>query len=145
MQNLVELDSHLSVSDWLEPEDFGDLAERGVTLVVNNRPDGEASGQMSASEAAEVAARHGIAYRHIPVTMDALSADDVEAFHKARKEAGGKVHAHCRSGARSATLWAIAEVRHGGRDADTVREHAASRGVDARPALRWLGHGAGGA
>lgn len=145
MQNLIELDSELSVSDWLTPDDFADLAASGVTLVVNNRPDGEAAGQMTAAEAADIAARHGIAYRHIPVTMDSLSADDIEAFHKAREDADGKVHAHCRSGARSATLWAIAEVRHRGRDASTVHEHAAARGVDVRAALGWLGHGAGGA
>lgn len=145
MESLIELDSQLSVSDWLASEDFAELARRGVTLVVNNRPDGEAAGQMPAAEAAEIARRHGIAYRHIPVTMNALEPAHIDAFHAAREAADGKVHAHCRSGARSATLWAIAEVRHRGRDADAVRDHAASRGVDPRPALRWLGYDAGGA
>jgi uncharacterized protein (TIGR01244 family) len=138
MQKPIELDDRVSVSDWLAPEDFADLAERGVTLVVNNRPDGEADDQMTAAQAAEIADRHGIDYRHVPVTMDTLSAADVDAFKAALDAADGKVHAHCRSGARSATLWAISEVCHRGRDRGAVREHAAARGVDCTPAMRWI-------
>lgn len=138
MQRLIDIDERISVSDWLAPEDFVDLADRGVTLVINNRPDGEAEGQMTASEAAEIARRHGIAYRHVPVTMDTLTEADVDAFKAALDSADGPVHAHCRSGARSATLWAISEVRHRGRDADAVRAQAASCGVDCTAAMRWL-------
>ncbi|WP_159013757.1 TIGR01244 family sulfur transferase [Acidisoma sp. S159] len=127
-----------TVSPQLGPADFPVLAARGIRLVINNRPDGEAEGQLPAKQAAQLAEENGMAYRHIPITFASLSADDVSAFAGAVAGAVGPVHAHCRSGQRSATLWALHAVTSG----DLPREEASAKllalGFDPNPALTWL-------
>jgi uncharacterized protein (TIGR01244 family) len=128
----------LTISPQLAPEDFAVLAAEGVCLVINNRPVGVAPGQLSAAEAARHAAAAGIAYRHIPITLPALSHDDILAFRAAVREAGGAVHAHCRSGARSASLWLLGEILDGAMTRDEARAFAAERGMSLQDALAWL-------
>lgn len=128
----------LTISPQLVPEDFAVLAARGVCLVINNRPDGEAPAQLSAAEAARHAAAVGIGYQHIPVTFAALSHADILAFRVAVQEAGGEVHAHCRSGARSASLWLLGEILDGAMSREEARDVAAERGLSLQDALAWL-------
>jgi uncharacterized protein (TIGR01244 family) len=134
----IRLAPALTISPQLAPEDFAVLAAEGVCLVINNRPDGEAPGQLSAAEAARHAAAAGIAYRHIPITLSALSHDDILAFRAAVREAGGAVHAHCRSGARSASLWLLGEILDGAMTREEAREIAAGCGLSLQDALAWL-------
>lgn len=128
----------LTISPQLAPEDFAVLAANGVCLVINNRPDGEAPAQLSAAEAARHAAAAGLAYRHIPVTLASLSHADILAFRAAVQEAGGVVHAHCRSGARSASLWLLGEILDGAMTREEAREIAAECGLSVQEALAWL-------
>ena len=128
----------LTVSGQLGPGDFEALARHGVRLVINNRPDGEAPGQLPAAEAARAAARAGLAYRHIPVTFASLEAGLVDRFGEAVADAGGPVHAHCASGARSANLWALSRIRRGTMTRDEASRWADAHQVDLRPGLAWL-------
>ncbi len=128
----------LTVSPQPSPDDFAMLAARGVRMVVNDRPDGEDPGQLSAVEAAKIAGANGMEYRHVPVKLPDISADDVRAFGRAVAEATGPVHAHCRTGIRSATLWALNEVTSGHKSADQVRATIEGVGFDSKPAMAWL-------
>lgn len=128
----------MTVSGQLGPDDVAELARRGVTLVINNRPDNEAPGQPDAADGARAAAAAGIAYRHIPVRFQTLQADEIDRFGEAVASAGGPVHAHCASGARSANLWALAQIRRGDMTRDAALAWAAERQVDLRPGLAWL-------
>jgi len=138
---VTTVSDRLTVSPQPGREDFASLAARGVKLVINNRPDGEDPGQMTASEGAELAAKNGMAYRHIPVRLPDLSAADIDAFSGALGGAIGPVHAHCRSGVRSATLWALSEVLAGRLAAQDMRSAVEAIGFDPKPAVAWLaGH-----
>jgi len=128
----------LTVSPQPSPGDFPLLAARGVAMVVNNRPDGENPGQLPAAEAAEIARANGMEYRHVPVRLTDISADDVRAFGRAAAEATGPVHAHCRTGIRAATLWALNEVTSGRKSTDQVRATIEGVGFDSETALAWL-------
>ena len=128
----------LTVSGQLGLDDFEALARHGVRLVINNRPDGEAPGQLTGSEAAGAAARAGLAYRHLPVTFAALRSDDVKRFGAALAEADGPVHAHCASGLRSANLWALDRIGRGIMTRDEATLWADAHQVDLRPGLAWL-------
>lgn len=134
----VQLTPDVIIGSQPAAEDFPRLATEGVTLVINNRPDGEDPGQMTAAAAAELAARHGLGYRHIPVTMASLSREDVTRFAEAMAGSEGKVLAHCRSGMRSATLWALSRILTGDMTREEVLTAARARGIDLREALTWL-------
>ena len=128
----------VTTSAQLDAADFADLARQGVTLVINNRPDGEAPGQFSAAEGRQAAEQAGLAYRHIPVKLATLRAEDVDLFGDAVASASGPVHAHCESGRRSAVLWALSQIRRGAMTRDDVARWARQHRVDLTEGLAWL-------
>jgi len=126
---LAELEPGLSAAGKLDRGDIETLAEAGIRTIVNNRPDGEDPGQLSAAEARRIAEGLGITYHHIPVTGPSLSRADVDAFATVLATAPTPIVAHCRSGTRSALLWALARMRDGADPLALVAE-AARHGID---------------
>jgi uncharacterized protein (TIGR01244 family) len=132
-----QLDERILVSGQIAPHEVAGLADGGVTMLVNNRPDGEEPGQPLASEIEEAAAQAGIAYRFVPI-IRGIGPADVEAMQNALKEAeGGKLLAFCRSGTRSAFVAALAK-RERGSSAEEVSNCLASAGFDPSPIAHLL-------
>jgi uncharacterized protein (TIGR01244 family) len=104
----------------------------GVTLIVNNRPDGESDDQVEGATIAEAAAAAGIDYVAIPVTHAGFAEHQVTAMAEALARAQGPVLAYCRSGTRSTLLWALAEAKTG-RDPQELARQAAAAGYDLSP------------
>ena len=126
---LFPLGPELSVAGRLDRADIDALAGAGVRTIINNRPDGEDPGQLPAAEARRLAEAHGIAYHHIPITAATLSRADVDTFAAALRDAPGPAVAHCRSGTRSALLWALTRMRDGSNALSLIAE-AAQHGID---------------
>ncbi len=135
---IVHLADALTMSGQIGPADLRPLHEAGVRLLINTRPDGEAPGQMPASQAAHAARSLGIDYLHVPVTMTTISRAAVDRFGEAVATAKGAVHAHCGSGLRVATLWGLYQVGSGRLSRAEVAERLAAAGFDFRPGLAWL-------
>lgn len=106
------LDRKLTVSGQISTADIAALAHQGVTTLICNRPDGEGSDQPGFQEISQAAAAHGIICHYLPVTSGKVSDEDAAAFGEIIEKAPGPVHAWCRSGMRSTTLWALYEGRH---------------------------------
>ena len=126
---LSTLAPELSVAGRLDRADIDTLAGAGVRTIRNNRPDGEDPGQLSAVEARRIAEARGIAYYHIPITAGTLSRGDVTAFAAVLQQASSPVVAHCRSGTRSALLWALTRM-HEGADPLPLIAEVARHGID---------------
>jgi sulfide:quinone oxidoreductase len=133
---LAELEPGLSAAGALDRSNIEALAQAGIRTIVNNRPDGEDPGQLPAAEARRIAEGLGILYQHIPVTAASLSRADVDAFAAVLATAPTPLVFHCRSGTRSALLWALARMRDGADPLALVAE-AARHGIDiaALPAI----------
>lgn len=117
----------VSVSPQISPDDMSALAASGFGRVISNRPDGEEPGQPSAA-AMEAAARDaGLGFVWIPVS--GLPGSDQVAAVAASLADGVPTLMFCRSGMRSAAVWAMAQ-RLSGADADALRETAATAGYD---------------
>jgi len=129
MHQLFPLAPGLSVAGRLDRADIDALAGAGIRTIINNRPDGEDPGQLPAAEAQRLAEAHGITYHHIPITAATLSRTDVDGFAAALKDAPAPVVAHCRSGTRSALLWALTRMREGADPLSLIAE-AARHGID---------------
>lgn len=130
-----ELEDGMFVAGQIAPEDVPGLAGRGIAMIVNNRPDGEAPDQPEAADIAAAAETAGIAYRSIPVAQ--LTPEAIEAMRDALAEAEGPVLAFCRSGTRSTYLWALARSLQGA-EGDRLVERAAEAGYDLTPIRRFL-------
>lgn len=104
----------------------------GVTLIVNNRPEGESDDQVPGEEIAAAARAAGIDYLAIPVTHAGFAQNQVDAMAQALARADGPVLAYCRSGTRSTLLWALARAKEGG-DPDELTAQAAAAGYDLSP------------
>jgi uncharacterized protein (TIGR01244 family) len=132
-----QLDDRTLVSGQIAPHEVAGLAEQGVTVLVNNRPDGEEPGQPFAAEIEEAAAKAGIAYRFVPI-MRGIGPADVGAMRDAMRDAeGGKVLAFCRSGTRSALALALAH-RESGASPEDVQQRLTDAGFDPAPIAHLL-------
>ncbi|MGD9783622.1 MAG: TIGR01244 family sulfur transferase [Hyphomicrobiaceae bacterium] len=113
MTEIVYITPEFAVTGALGPDDFAEIAGRGFRAIINNRPEGEEEGQLSAQAAAPLAWRHGLVYRHIPAgKLDLFTDAVVGATEDALANLEGPVLAHCKSGLRSAIVWAAARARH---------------------------------
>jgi len=132
-----QLDHRTLVSGQIAPHDVAGLAKQGVTLIVNNRPDGEEAGQPLAGEIEEAAAQAGIAYRFVPI-IRGIGPADVEAMQEALRSASdGKLLAFCRSGTRSALTLAVAQHEEGA-SAEDVQQQLLQAGFDPSPIAHLL-------
>jgi uncharacterized protein (TIGR01244 family) len=129
MKKIVFLTPDFAVTSQLEPADFAEAAQKGFKHIVNNRPDGEEDGQLANSAAAAHARRHRLQYHHIPAgKLDLFSDPVVNATENALAGAQGPVLAYCKSGTRSAIIWAAATAR--GLPADDVLRLLESAGFE---------------
>jgi uncharacterized protein (TIGR01244 family) len=132
-----QLDDKVMVSGQVAPHEVVELAAQGVTVLVNNRPDGEEPGQPLAAEIEDAAAAAGISYRFVPI-LRGIGPADVEEMQKALREAeGGKMLAFCRSGTRSALAVALAK-REEGASAEEVTRNLTEAGFDPGPIAHLL-------
>jgi len=132
-----QLDDKVMVSGQIAPHEVAGLAEQGITVLVNNRPDGEEPGQPLAGEIEDAAAIAGIDYRFVPI-IRGIGPADVEEMQKALREAeGGKMLAFCRSGTRSALAVALAK-REEGASAEEVTRSLTEAGFDPGPIAHLL-------
>src|SRR5690242_6224981 len=132
-----QLDDRVMVSGQVAPHEIAGLAQQGVTVLVNNRPDGEDRDQPPASEIEAAATAAGIAYRYVPIQRG-IGPADVEAMQEAIRSAeGGKVLAFCRSGTRSALAMALAK-REQGESAEEVIRQLNQAGFDHGPIAHLL-------
>jgi uncharacterized protein (TIGR01244 family) len=132
-----QLNDKTLVAGQITPADVAALKELGVTLIVNNRPDGEDVGQPAGDEIEAAAKAAGIDYRHVPIARG-LGPSDIEAMREAMHSTGdGKMFAFCRSGNRSALAWAVAKNEDGIPSAELNRM-ANEAGFDLGPVAHLL-------
>ena len=97
----------LSVSAQIQVVEIAAIRALGFKAIINNRPDNESDDPPLSSALAEEAMRHDIAYHELLVVAGKLSEADIKDFSNAMAEIRGPVLAFCRTGTRSATLWAL--------------------------------------
>jgi sulfide:quinone oxidoreductase len=118
----------LAVAGQVRVEDMAGIATR-YAMLINNRPDGEEPGQPLSAELEAAARKLGLAYWYIPVSGE-IADSDVAAFAKALSGGRRPALAFCRTGNRSATLWALSQA--GKRSAEQILEATAGAGYDLR-------------
>ena len=107
---IISLTPDFAVSPQLATTDFSALAQQGFKTIINNRPDGEGGGaQPSSPEMDRAATAAGLHYVYLPVVSGSITPEQVQAMHKILITAPKPALAFCRSGARSAQLFGLAQ------------------------------------
>jgi len=118
----------VSVSPQIAATDLPALHAAGIRAIVCNRPDGEGADQPTVAEIRAAAAPLGIAVRYLPVDTGKVTDEQAAQFGALVATLAGPVLAYCRSGMRSATLWALSQA--GRRPAADIVALAAAAGYD---------------
>jgi len=131
----TKLDDDIFVSVQITVDQVTKASDMGITLIVNNRPDGESVDQTEGAIIAAACNDVGIEYKEIPITHAGFSAPQVDAMIAALEDnniKGGKILAYCRSGTRSTFLWSLAKAKMGESPSEIARI-AGNAGYDISP------------
>lgn len=126
-----KLTESVFASPQIEISDVAAAKDQGITLIVNNRPDGEDPNSPQGADIAAAAEASGVAYVAIPIGHSGFSEPQVEEMIAAMDGTDGKILAYCRSGTRSTFLWSLAQAKRG-RDPDQIAADAMAAGYDIR-------------
>lgn len=136
---MKHLFNKLYVSGQLQSEDFAAIAEAGIKVIINNRPDHEEPGQLDHQTAQTLAQDHGMSYHYLPMANGQPMPDTLVAdFKEILNNNDENILAHCRSGMRSSFIWALGQIADGTITADQAIEAAAGAGISlstVRPVL----------
>jgi len=131
-QNMFrKINDNLSVSPQISLDDIADAKADGVTLIINNRPDGEDPSAPQSADIEAAARDAGMKYIAIPITHSGFSGPQVDAMIAALAD-GDKTLAYCRSGTRSTLLWSLAQAKQGV-EPDEISRLAGNAGYDITP------------
>jgi len=106
---LNNLTPDYAVAGQILPEDATALKAAGFAAVICNRPDGEVYGDEASAAIRAAVEAAGLSFTYNPVVNGAMTADNVAAQGSAIAQSPGPVFAYCRSGMRSAFVWALSQ------------------------------------
>ncbi len=118
-------------------ENVAAARDMGVTLIINNRPDGEEPSAPQGDDIEAAATTAGIAYVAIPVTHAGFSRPQIDAMSAALEHNDGKILAYCRSGTRSTLLWALSQAASG-ESTRVIAARAQDAGYDVAPVAMMI-------
>src|ERR1700741_3917100 len=107
---LKKLTETFAVSPQIRVADLAALREMGFRAIICNRPDGEGADQPTFTEIEQASRELGIEAHYLPVESGKVSDQDAEQFRDYLDILPRPLLAYCRSGMRSATLWALASA-----------------------------------
>jgi len=126
-----KINDTISVAPQIDLDDIAAAKAEGVTLIINNRPDGEDPSAPQSADIETAARDAGMKYIAIPITHSGFSGPQVDAMIAALAD-GDKILAYCRSGTRSILLWSLAQAKQGV-DPDEIARLAGNAGYDITP------------
>ncbi|MCO5062928.1 MAG: TIGR01244 family sulfur transferase [Rhizobiaceae bacterium] len=95
-----------AVSPQISVEEVKLIKEAGFKSIICNRPDGEEPDQPTSEDIRKAAEAAGLAFRWVPIVSGQMTLQNVEDQAAALEQVPSPVFAYCRSGTRSANLYA---------------------------------------
>jgi sulfide:quinone oxidoreductase len=134
-----KLTEQLFVSAQLMLPEIAEAKAAGFRSIIVNRPDGEGSDQPTFTEIEAAAGAAGLEARYLPVETGKVDDEDAAAFGRVMDELPKPVLGFCRSGTRTATLWALSEA--GKRPLPEIIERARVAGYDISGVTKRIANG----
>ena len=137
--DVKELTPALSVTPQMTVADVEAAKIAGFRSIICNRPDGEAADQTAFDEIESAATKAGMTTSYLPVVSGKIRDDEVDAFEQVMRSIPKPAVAYCKTGSRSATLWALGRVKT--QPLTDVLATAKKAGIDLQSSLRRLATG----
>jgi sulfide:quinone oxidoreductase len=134
-----KITGELTVSPQIAPEDIAAIKAAGFRSIVCHRPDGEGADQPLFREIEDAARAAGLEARHQPVVSGRMSDEDAVAFGELMQALPKPVFAYCRTGTRSASLWALSQAK--ARPLPDILERTRAAGFDMGGIVRRIANG----
>ncbi len=132
MNEFRKLSDTAFASPQIDTADVEAAQAAGITLIINNRPDGEEPSAPQGAEIEAAARAAGLEYLAIPIGHSGFSEPQIDMMIEALEKADGPILAYCRSGTRSTFLWALAQAKSG-HAPDYITRAAMAAGYDIAP------------
>lgn len=107
---IKKLSRVFSVSAQISVEEVQDLAARGFTTIVCNRPDSEVSAGETSQDIQQAAVAAGLSFHHLPLVPGEVNSEHVEVLRNILNDDRCRILGYCRTGARAASLWDNAQT-----------------------------------
>lgn len=119
MLEIIDITPEFSIGAQVSEGDFTHLRRAGFASMLNARPDDEIGTYLIAADAGKLAVEAGLAYAHCPAEgHEIFEPEIVDSFERTLVELPKPIFSHCKTGTRSAMLWAVVAARH--RDVEEV-------------------------
>lgn len=113
MVSFTRVTPDFAIGPQVSAEDFAALKAAGFASVLNARPDDEAGDYLPSGAAEELARAAALDYATSPTDNHAIfEPEAIDRFEAALAALPKPVLAHCKSGTRSAILWALVAARY---------------------------------
>jgi sulfide:quinone oxidoreductase len=133
---IKKLSAEVSVAAQITLADVQSIAQAGFKSIICNRPDGEGADQVGFKEIEEAARALGLVSRYLPAESGKVTDEQGRLFGNAADELPKPILAYCRTGMRSATMWALANS--GKLPPSQLIETSAAAGYDLKALLRRM-------
>jgi sulfide:quinone oxidoreductase len=137
--DIRKLNEDIAVGPQIGAQDVLTIAAAGYRSVVCNRPDGEGADQPGFAEIEQAASAAGMQARYLPVESGKVADAQAQGFGELMRELPGPVFAYCRTGTRSATLWALAQAAS--QPLPSILDAARGAGYDLSGVTRRIANG----
>jgi sulfide:quinone oxidoreductase len=133
------LTSEVSVGPQIVAADISAIVQAGFRSIICNRPDGEGSDQPLYNEIERSAVEAGLQFRFLPAESGKVTDEQGASFGRLMAELPRPVFAFCRTGTRSATMWALSQSA--AMPLPQILECAAKAGFDLKGVVRRILNG----
>ncbi len=119
MVEIVHITPEFAIGPQIEVPDFAAIRDAGFKSVLNLRPDDEIGTYVLSDEAEGHARAAGLAYGFSPTEgHEIFEPEVIDRFERLLADLPTPIFSHCKTGTRSAMLWALLAARF--RDVDEV-------------------------
>jgi len=130
MVEIKRLDDRYTLSAQMAAEDFDAAKQLGANLIIGNRVEGEEPGQPTGLAMMSEAAHRDMEWLTLPMGGTQFPIAEIGELAKLLKNDSITIHAFCKSGMRSAALWAFATALNKSMTPDEIVEKIRSIGFD---------------
>jgi sulfide:quinone oxidoreductase len=137
--DIRRLSAEISVAPQITPADLDAIVAAGFRSIICNRPDGEGVDQPGFDELEQACVARGLQARYLPAQSGKVTDEQGEQFGALLDSLPRPTLAYCRTGTRSATMWALSQARK--QPLPQIIQAAAGAGYDLQGVVRRILNG----
>ena len=130
MERRMEINDQLIVGAQPSGEQLQQLTQEGFKSIVNLRMPDEREQPLSPEKEGEKVRALGMQYVHIPVSMEAMRAEQVDWLRKELNRLPGPVFVHCHSGKRAGVFAMMHNAIEAGMSGEETLQQAEQMGFE---------------